>query len=78
MSYINQDPDIIVPFKGKEMVAKTRRSWMEEQYEGLSSMCWCGAVPGSCPDCQDCDAMQPESHVGKLHVGSGEDADFFR
>lgn len=94
MSYINQDPDIapedkmmFVPFKGKNVVEITRNAWMvdQAQKEGLSSLitgaseqvagCWCGDTPGMCVDCR-------EDHVntmmGKVNIGSGEDADMFR
>lgn len=81
MSYINQDPDIIVPFKGKNVVQTTASAWMVRQAaeEGLSSLiagaaeasaqCWCGCCPGACVDCQEADMCKP-----KINIGSGEDA----
>lgn len=84
MSYVNQDPDIVadarllVPFKGKQIVSTTQKAWMEELAQ---VQCWCGASPGSCPDCQDCDALAEETsayHAGKINVSSGEDAQMFR
>lgn len=78
MSYVNQDPDIIVPFKGKHPVAVTQRAWMETMAEeglSLSAACWCGDTPGMCVDCcEDSVNMM----MGKLNIGSGEDADMFR
>lgn len=67
--YINQDPDVIAPFKDKHPVVASQAA------------CWCGAIPGSCPDCQDCDMIALETsayHAGKVNVSSGEDADLFR
>lgn len=76
MSYVNQDPDIFVPHKGKHVVSLTRRSWFEELAdEGLSSACWCGEQPGSCVDCCE-DSVNVM--MAKVHIGSGEDADLFR
>ena len=74
MSYTNQDPDIIVPFKGKHVVETTQQAWLVEQAqkEGLSlsnAACWCGCCPGSCVDCQEADACAP-----KINIASGEDA----
>lgn len=80
MSYVNQDPDLfVVPFKGHNIVQTSKRSWLEEL--SASASCWCGAEPGSCPDCQDCDMLAQETGVhaaGKINIGSGEDANMFR
>lgn len=84
MSYVNQDPDIVadprllVPFKGHNIVQTTKRAWLEDLAQ---TQCWCGESPGSCPDCQDCDALAQEIGVhsaGKINIGSGEDANMYR
>lgn len=80
MSYVNQDPDItptiVVPFKGKHPVAVTARSWMEDMdYHQADAACWCGDSPGCCVDCKE-DSVN--MMMGKLNIGSGEDADMFR
>ena len=76
MSYINQDPDIIVPFKGKQVVSTTQRSWMEMMdYHQGQAACWCGDTPGLCVDCRE---DHVNSMMAKVNIGSGEDADMFR
>jgi len=83
-----KEHDLFVPFKGKHVVAKTADAWIvnldrkRSEDQGLSSPeCWCGATPGTCPDCQDCDAIAVQCALAcgsKINIGSGEDGDFFR
>ena len=72
MSYVNQDPDIIVPFKAAHVVGRTRNAWLVDM---ANANCWCGCEPGSCVDCKE---DQVNAMMGKMHIGSGEDADMFR